>query len=103
MSNDTKKIDSTKPAVQPVIVKDEPSGIPVKFIRFTRTGMQIPGYSSTDVVSAVTQPNGAYWQLTYIPAMRHHKIFYTDPNRRDSTKTAYVHETHVSTWEPALL
>jgi hypothetical protein len=83
------------------VVTDAPRGIMVKLMRFTSASFQVPGYSSTDSISARREPDGRTWEIEYIPAMRHHRITYRDPNRNGGeTIVGYVHETHVRSWEP---
>jgi hypothetical protein len=78
---------------------DVPRGVPVKLIRFVRS-IQVPGYPQTDVVQTQKRPDGAYWELEYIAAMRHHRISFTNKNDQRQTRTVFVHETHVQSWEP---
>jgi hypothetical protein len=105
MSDDKKTEKTTTAAPKAAPNLELPRGIPVKMMRLVRP-TQVPGHPQTDVVQAVKQPNGQQWEIEYVPQMRHHRITFTNPNESDDTKkvrTAFVHETHVSVWEPQAL
>lgn len=76
-----------------------PRGVPVKMLRFVRS-TQVPGYPQTDVVQTQKRPDGAFWEIEYVAQMRHHRISFTNPNDKRQTRTVFVHETHVQSWEP---
>lgn len=106
MSNSDEKIQPGNPgkastAPKGTVAQDVPRGMPVKLLRFV-SSIQVPGHSVTNVVSAIKQPNGAYWEVDYIPQMRHHRITYCDPNRK-KLDTVFVPESQVQSWEPAAL
>lgn len=84
---------------------DTPRGMPVKILRLVRP-TQVPGYPQTDVISTQTTPDKRSWTIEYIPQMRHHRIDFYNPNaskEEDRHRVGFVHETHVSVWEPAAL
>lgn len=82
-----------------------PGGMPVKMLRLVRP-TQLPGYPQTDVISTQVTPDRRSWVIEYIPQMRHHRIDFYNPNAtkdEDKHRVGFVHETHVSVWEPLAL
>jgi len=107
MSNEktNEKPAASSTNTRPAATLDVPRGVPVKMMRLVRA-TQLPGHQQTDVLAAVTNPNGQKWEIEYVAQMRHHRITYTNPNEPKlelRVRTAFVHETHVTVWEPAAL
>lgn len=104
MSDDKKNEKQEKAAAKPPAV-ETPKGMPVKILRLVRA-TQLPGYPQTDVIATQKMPDRREWTIEYIPQMRHHRIDYYNPNatkEEDKHRVGFVHETHVSVWEPLAL
>lgn len=103
--DDSANKKETKPEPAPSkasLVVDSMQSIPVAFVRFGRP-FQVPGRQVDEAMKAETHANGRSWSLEYIPQIRHHKITFVDPHRDGGVaKIAFIHETHVLAWEPAL-
>jgi hypothetical protein len=99
MNEKTVEKTDKKPA-PPSPLAELPRGISVLELKFNKI-IQVPGHQSTDTCSAKKLPNGCYWEIEFIPQIRHHKITYVDPSRKERCSTKFVHESRVDTWEPA--
>lgn len=74
-----------------------PPEIAVRSMRFTKP-IDIPGKSVTESCDSEQRGGGKRWDISFIPAMRHHLITCHEGER---VTTAYVHESMVMSWVPA--
>lgn len=95
MSNDPKQPQPTKPS--------RPEAIAIKLVRFAKTvdipGSQLNGNSLTARNPADKRPAGHCHEVELQPWLRRFRIAYVEGGKSEPTKVAYVHETHVLSYE----
>ena len=79
-----------------------PESIPVRLLRFA-SPIQVPGDdAATNIKCDATCPaTRKHWRVNYIPALRHHEIYFYPAEQNRPVEVAYVHEALVATWWPA--
>jgi len=94
MSNETK---SDKPRTE--LPPKEP--IPVRVMKFS-TQLDLPGKSFTASITSEPDKKGraSWWDLSYLPWMRHHKVTWHEGGEGKQPRTVFVHEANVASWEP---
>ena len=76
--------------------------VPVKVVRFIRD-IDIPGRGLTSAISGDQgkAETGKSWRVDFDMRIRHHRIAFYPPGKKDPERVVMVPAEQVSSWEPA--
>ena len=89
----------TKPAPQTAPPKEVT--IPVRQVHWINKASQLPGRDTNPIARTEKLANGSWWTVEYLPALRHFRITYVNPNRQQDSGVRMVPVERAEHWEPA--
>lgn len=76
--------------------------VPVKVVRFVRD-IDIPGRGLASAINGAQDKSetSKSWKVDFDRSIRHHRIAYYPPGKKEPERVVYVPAEQVSSWDPA--